>query len=85
MSDRIETARKLVFEYAKAHLDKTDDVAFELGNVYVVWFCFILGGWKALVSTSLPDAMYYEVTHNVAKGETYLDAYRKTDNVCIPD
>ena len=28
--------------------------------------------------------MYYEVTHNVAKSETYLDAYKKFDNVCFP-
>jgi hypothetical protein len=29
--------------------------------------------------------MYYEITHNGDKGETYLDAYKKWENVCIPD
>ena len=82
----IGVARNIVFEYVKAHLEKTDThVTFAEDEVYVVWFCFILGGWKALVSTSLPDGMYYEVTHNVSKSETYLDAYKKFDNVCIPD
>lgn len=81
----IESARDIVFGYVKAHLEKTDThVTFAEDEVYVVWFCFILGGWKALVSTSLPDGMYYEVTHNVVKNETYLDVYKKFDNVCIP-
>lgn len=86
MTDRIARARDLVFNYVKARLEKTDThVTFAPDEVYVVWFCFILGGWKALISTSLPDGMYYEVTYNAAKGETYLDAYKKFDNVCIPD
>jgi hypothetical protein len=29
--------------------------------------------------------MYYELTYNGEKRETYLDAYTKLDNVCIPD
>jgi hypothetical protein len=29
--------------------------------------------------------MYYEITHSGDKGETYLDAYKKWDNRCIPD
>ena len=31
------------------------------------------------------DGMYYEITHNGDKGETYLDAYKKCDNQCIAD
>lgn len=60
-------------------------------DVYVVWFCYILGGWKALVSTTVPDNMYYEVTHKAehdgsdGPAETYLDVYSKIDNVVIPD
>lgn len=85
-SDPIGRAREIVFGYVKPRLEKTDThVTFASDEVYVVWFCYILGGWKALVSTSLPDGMYYEVTHNIAKGETYLDAYKKFDNVCVPD
>lgn len=81
-----ETARRLVFEYVQAHLEKTDThVTFTFDEVYVVWFSKVLQNWKALVSTTLPDGMYYEVTHNGDKAETYIDAYKKFDNVCVPD
>lgn len=82
-----DRARRIVFDYVKAHLEKTDThVTFTEADVYVVWFSKTLQNWKALVSTSLPDGMYYEVTHNGgAKRETYVDAYKKFDNVCIPD
>ncbi len=80
-------ARKIVFDYIKPRLEKTDSVhtTFAEDEVYIVWSAFTLGNWKCLISTSLPDGMYYEVTYNVAKSETYLDAYKKFDNVCIDD
>jgi hypothetical protein len=82
----LETARKLVFDYVKSRLEKTDThVTFSEDEVYIVWFSKTLQNWKALLSTSLPDGMYYEVTHNGDKGETYIDAYKKFENVCIPD
>lgn len=81
-----EKARRLVYEYIKPRLEKTDlHVTFAVDEVYVVWFCKTLQNWKALVSTTLPDGMYYEVTYNGDKGETYIDAYKKFDNVRIPD
>ena len=52
----------------------------KIDDIYVVWFCYILGGWKSLVSTNEPDGMYYEVTYNVDKDETYFDAYKKVEN-----
>ena len=33
-----------------------------------------------MISTSLPDGMYYEVTYNKQKDEFYFDAYKKFDN-----
>lgn len=73
--------KSIVKRYAKDHLDKSDgDVEFD---VYIVWYCYILGGWKALASTSLPDGMYYEVTFNKDKGEIYLDAYKKFENLLL--
>lgn len=82
----VEKAKKKVFDYVKARLEKTDThVTFSEDDVYDVWSCYILGHWKALVSTTLPDGMYYEVTYNSEKHETYLDAYKKFDNVMIPD
>jgi hypothetical protein len=79
-------AKELVYDYVKAHLEKTDThVTFGIDDVYCVWFAKTLQNWKALVSTTLPDGMYYEVTYNGDKKETYIDAYKKFDNVCIKD
>lgn len=75
----IDYAKRVVTKYIRDHLDPSDPAAtFE---VYVVWYCYILGGWKALVSSTLPDGMYYEVTFNTANGELYLDAYKRFDHV----
>ena len=38
-----------------------------------------------MVSSSLYDGMYYEVTYNGIKKEWYLDAYKKFENVKIPE
>ncbi len=75
-----ELARTIVMQYANEHLDKSDDIQIELRDVYVVWFCKTLQNWKALLSTTLPDGMYYEVTYNGDKKEAYLDAYKKFEN-----
>lgn len=61
----------------------TDDVKASIDDIYVVWFCKTLQNWKALISTTLPDGMYYEVTYNGDKKEIYLDAYKKFENKCI--
>lgn len=74
-------ATQYVREYAEEHLDKSDkNIDFD---VYVVWSCKILKNNKALLSTTLPDGMYYEVTYNGDAGEIYLDAYKKFENRCI--
>ncbi|WP_444341154.1 MULTISPECIES: DUF6275 family protein [Bacteria] len=75
-----DIAKKIVLDYAKAHIDVTDNVQITLDNVFIVWFCKTLQNWKALVSTTLPDGMYYEVTYNGDKKEVYLDAYKKFEN-----
>ena len=75
-----KTAKEIVLNYANKHLDKTDNVQVTSDDVYIVWFCKVLQNWKALVSTTLPDGMYYEVTYNGDKKEVYLDAYKKFEN-----
>ncbi|MBQ3182395.1 MAG: hypothetical protein IJB57_01885 [Clostridia bacterium] len=74
----IEHALVLVTEYAVEHQDKTD--ATEEVFAFVVWNAYILGNIKALISTSLHDGMYYEVTYNKEKNEIYFDAYKKFEN-----
>lgn len=78
--DYQKIAKKIVLDYANEHIDKTDNVQITLDNVFIVWFCKTLQNWKALVSTTLPDGMYYEVTYNGDKKEVYLDAYKKFEN-----
>lgn len=78
-------ARLHVMKYFNDHVDKTDGMIVSLKDIYVVWFCKTLQNWKALVSTTIPDGMYYEVTYNGDKRETYLDVYKKFHNVCIKD
>lgn len=79
--DFIEKCKKLVKEYAIEHLDKSDEIP-EF-KVYVVWMCKTLQNSKALLSTSLSDGMYYELTMNGDKKEIYFDAYKKFENRCI--
>lgn len=76
-------ALEIVKEYIISHLDKSDPVPeFE---VYSVWKVKALQNWKFLISSSLPDQMYYELTYNGGKKEWYLDAYKKWENVTIVD
>ncbi len=71
----------LVKKYTVEHLDKSDEKA-EF-DVFVVWNCKTLQNNKALLSTTLFDGMYYEVTYNGDKKEIYFDAYKKFENRCI--
>ena len=80
-----ERAKQIVADYFNQHVDATDNIQITTDDVFIVWFCKTLQNWKALVSTTVPDGVYYEVTHNGDNGETYLDVYKKWDNVCIPD
>ena len=61
-------------------VEKTDGFKLSIDDAYVVWFCKTLQNWKALVSTTVSDGMYYEVTYNGDKDEIYVDAYKKWKN-----
>lgn len=74
----VEEAKKIVKDYAKGHLGVTDGF-----DVYVVWQSKALQNWKFMISTSLRDGMYYELTYNGDKKEWYLDAYKKFENRVI--
>lgn len=75
-------ATEIVLNYIIEHLDKSDPVPKI--DVFIVWQCKTLQNWKWLLSSNLPDGMYYEVTFNGDKHEFYLDAYKKFENRCIP-
>lgn len=80
-----EKAKQIIVNYFNERVEKTDGKFITVDDVYVVWFCKTLQNWKALLSTNVSDGMYYEVTYNGDKKETYLDAYKKWENVRIPD
>lgn len=81
----LERFKQLVADYYNDRVEKTDGVAITADDVYVVWFCKTLQNWKALLSTDVPDGMYYELTYDGDRRVTYLDAYKKWENVPIPD
>ena len=72
--DFMTRAKQLVVDYFNSHVDATDGKKLTT-----------LQNWKALVSTTVSDGMYYEITHNGDKKETYLDVYKKWENQCIAD
>lgn len=76
-------AKSIVSNYISEHLDKSDPE--QEFDVYIVWQCKTLQNWKFLISSSLPDGMYYEMTYNGDKKEWYLDAYKKFENRCIKE
>lgn len=85
VNDFPNLARFITFKAVKRQLEKTDThITFGPDEVYIVWFCFILGGWKALCSTTLPDGRYYEVTYDKARDKAYIDTYAKILNEELP-
>ena len=72
-----------VVDYTNKHLDKTDGKTITADDVFVVWQVKVLQNNKALLSTALPDGMYYECTYNGDKDEMYVDCYKKWENFCV--
>ena len=45
--------------------------------------CKVLQNNKCLLSTTVPDGVYYEFTWNGDKAEGYLDVYKKWENLVV--
>ena len=82
-SEFFKLAKATVVDYVNSHIDKSDRKTITEDDVYIVWLCKTLQNHKALVSTTISDGMYYELTYNGDKNELYLDAYKKWENRCI--
>lgn len=84
-----EIVEEYIKEYYKFKMEASESsVERELLNesgVYTVWVCKTLQNNKALLSTDIPDGMYYEVTYNGDENEFYLDAYKKIHNIIIDE
>lgn len=73
----------IVVKYFNEHANKTDNNQITENDVFIVWCCKTLQNNKALVSTTVQDGMYYEITYNGDKQETYVDAYKKWENYVV--
>lgn len=76
----IQLCKDIIVDYANNHLDPTDKKKIDTDDVYVIWYSKTLQNSKALLSTTLPDEMYYELTLNGSMAEVYMDAYKKWEN-----
>lgn len=72
---------EIIRDYNERH--KTED-ELRHEDVYVVWLSKVLGNNKALLATTRPDGLYFELTYNGTTGELYFDEYGKVINKCIP-
>ena len=80
----IHFCKKIVANYYNSQAEITDkNNKITQADVYVVWLCRALQNNKALLSTTVSDGMYYEVTYNGDKKEAYLDAYKKWKNLVV--
>ena len=75
----LDLCKDIVVNYFNEHTKKqiTKD------DVFIVWSCKTLQNNKALVSTTVSDGMYYEITHNGDKNETYVVAYKKWEKFTV--
>ena len=80
LDEFLDLCKKVVREYTEEHLDKTDKKQITEVDVFVVWSCKTLQNNKALLSTTVSDGMYYELTYNGDKNELYIDVYKKFEN-----
>ena len=79
----LDLCKQTIVNYFNAVADKSDSTEITKDDVYVVWSCKTLQNNKALLSTTVSDGMYYEITHNGDKNETYVDAYKKWENFVV--
>ena len=69
-----------ICKYNNKHLNNKEILT---DDIFMVWCCKTLQNNKALLSTTLPDGMYYECTYNGDKKEMYIDVYKKWENFKI--
>lgn len=74
--EMLDLCKDIVISY----IEDNELVKVTKDSVFIVWFSKTLQNFKALVSTTLSDGMYYELTYNGDKDELYLDAYKKLEN-----
>ena len=82
-NDKFEKlCKELVVNNFNENVDKTDNFKITENDVFIVWICKTLQNNKALLSTTVSDGKYYEITYNGDKKEAYIDVYVKLQNIC---
>ena len=71
-------AKRVVVNYNENRAEEAEELTME--NTAIVWFSKTLQNFKALVITTLPDDLYYEVTYDGDNNQIYLDVYNKIFN-----
>lgn len=75
-----QLCKNTVYTYVMENIHAIDGTKITRDDIYMVWMCKTLQNNKALLSTTIPDGMYYECTYNGDREELYLDAYKKIEN-----
>ena len=79
----VELCKEKVVDYANTHMNLNSfnkPVHISTDEVYLVWLNRTLQNNKALLSTTITDGMYYEVTYNGDKNVVYFDVYKHIEN-----
>lgn len=82
----VELGKEYVVDYTNTAMNLNSinpPVHITTDDVYVVWLNRTLQNNKALLSTTVEDGMYYEVTYNGDKNVVYFDAYKRVENIEI--
>lgn len=74
-----KACKEWLIKYYKEHYNKVIGIE----DVFVVWSCKTLQNNKILISTTINDGVYVEVTYNGDKKESYFDIYTKVRNVLV--
>lgn len=82
----IDRARTMVYDKVTERLSGSGlEVPFHPHDVTAYWFSKDAKGWTVLLMTSLPDNIYYRVTHDKEARETSLDVFHKFDTQTFKD
>lgn len=74
-------ARREVMKAVNAKLPSGEKI--KISDVAIVWQCWILGNWKAMITTTNKSDLYYEFTYDKSKDRAYLDEYAHAMNSVI--
>lgn len=79
----LRLCQRKVAEYENKRVDIKEEI--DADDVFLVWSCKTLQNSKCLMSTPVKGAYYYEFNYNGDKGEIYMDAYKKVENIALDE